>query len=193
LAKVVIVSGSASEVSRLEGVLAFVESKLKESGLNVQVLNVRDLPAEALLHLQFNHPEIVNSVVAIEGADAIIVATPIYKASYSGVVKAFLDLLPQKALKGKVVFPLAIGGSPAHLLAIDYALKPVLGALGATHFFQGVYTIDADVTRHEDNSFSLNDAIQARLTDHLAEYIEEIQWKKEDERCRKKEIIYRKP
>ena len=56
----------------------------------------------------------------------VIVATPIYKAAYSGLLKVFLDLLPAEALRGKTVLPLASGGSVAHLLALDYALKPVL-------------------------------------------------------------------
>ncbi len=63
---------------------------------------------------------------------AVVVATPIYKAAYTGGLKALFDILPQSALRGKTVLPLATGGSPAHLLAIDYALKPVLSALGAS-------------------------------------------------------------
>ncbi|MDQ0896682.1 NAD(P)H-dependent oxidoreductase [Paenibacillus sp. V4I7] len=61
------------------------------------------------------------------------------EASYTGVLKAFLDLLPQKGLECKVVLPLAVGGTISHLLAIDYALKPVLSALGARNILQGVY------------------------------------------------------
>ena len=69
-------------------------------------------------------------------------STPIYKAAYSGLLKSFLDLLPQDGLRGKVVLPLATGGSSAHLLALDYALKPVLGALGARHILDAVFATD---------------------------------------------------
>ena len=55
-----------------------------------------------------------------------MVATPVYKAAYSGLLKVLLDLLPQTALKEKTVLPLATGGSPHHMLALDYALRPVL-------------------------------------------------------------------
>jgi FMN reductase len=63
----------------------------------------------------------------------VVVATPVYKAAYSGLLKVFLDVLPQTALKGKLVLPLATGGSPHHMLALDYALRPVLQSLGAPH------------------------------------------------------------
>ena len=56
-----------------------------------------------------------------------------------------LDLLDEKALAGKVVLPIATGGSPAHLLALEYGLKPVLSALGARHILAGVYATDKQV------------------------------------------------
>ncbi len=56
----------------------------------------------------------------------MVIGTPVYKAAYSGLLKSLLDLLPQYALAGKTVLPLATGGSTAHVLAIDYALRPVL-------------------------------------------------------------------
>jgi hypothetical protein len=55
----------------------------------------------------------------------------VYKASFSGALKTLLDLFPERALEGKVVLPFATGGTIAHMLAVDYALKPVLSALKA--------------------------------------------------------------
>ena len=52
-----------------------------------------------------------------------MVATPIYKASYSGLLKLFLDALSPDALRGKTVLPLATAGNSAHLLALDYAFE----------------------------------------------------------------------
>jgi FMN reductase len=73
------------------------------------------------------------------------VATPVYKAAYTGALKALLDILPPQALRNKTVLPIATGGSPAHLLVLDYALKPVLGALGASDILQGVYVTDGQL------------------------------------------------
>ncbi|WP_279379314.1 NAD(P)H-dependent oxidoreductase [Bordetella bronchiseptica] len=72
-------------------------------------------------------------------------ATPVFKASYSGLLKAFLDVLPQFALAGKSVLPLATGGSVAHVLSVDYALRPVLQSMGARHVIQGFFLAEGDV------------------------------------------------
>jgi FMN reductase len=75
-----------------------------------------------------------------------VVATPVYKASFSGLLKTLLDLLPQRALAGKVVFPLATGGTLAHVLVLDYALRPVLTALGSPVIVQGHFLLDHTIT-----------------------------------------------
>ena len=66
-------------------------------------------------------------------ARGLVIATPVYKAAYSGLLKTFLDLLPQFGLREKVILPLVTGGTPAHVLAIDYALRPVLNSLDPLH------------------------------------------------------------
>ena len=68
-----------------------------------------------------------------------------YKASFSGVLKTILDVLPQDALAHKTVLPVASGGSLAHLLALDYALKPVLSALKAQEILSGVFAVDSQI------------------------------------------------
>ena len=97
-------------------------------------------------------PAIAEAVLAVERADLVVVGTPIYKAAYSGLLKVFLDLLPPDALRDKLVLPLATGGSPAHFLALDYALKPVLSALGARHVLDGVFATDAQLRSLDLNS-----------------------------------------
>ncbi|MNI46695.1 FMN reductase (NADPH) [compost metagenome] len=89
------------------------------------------------------------------------------------MLKTFLDLVPQKGLAGKVVLPLFIGGSLAHLLSIDYSLKPVLSALGARHILGGVYTVDSQVARTEQGGFEIVDELITRLEDNINELVEE--------------------
>ncbi|MEU6312501.1 NADPH-dependent FMN reductase [Streptomyces sp. NPDC047014] len=110
-------------------------------------LAVRDLPAADLLAARRGEPEIRRALEAVAAADGLIIATPVYKASYTGLLKAFLDLLPQDGLAGKTVLPLATGGSLAHVLTIDYALRPVLSALGARHVSAGRFVLDSSVER----------------------------------------------
>ncbi|SEB48644.1 NADPH-dependent FMN reductase [Paenibacillus sp. GP183] len=178
MARVVIISGSPSASSRLEGVLQTVIKQLEIAGLKVQLLSVRDQSPEDLVYSNFNSPRIIQAVKDIEQADAVIVATPIYKASYTGVLKSFLDLLPQKGLQGKIVLPLAIGGTIAHLLAIDHALKPVLSALNSYHILAGVYVLDTQVVR-EENNFTLHPEIELRLQEAAKTFAQEVIWRSE--------------
>ena len=140
--------GSPSLISRSGSLLHLARSRLQPLAGSYRGISVRDLPAEALLHAQFDHPLIQQSLAAVARADVVLVATPIYKAAYSGLLKAFLDLLPPDGLRGKTVLPLATGGSLAHLLAIDYALKPVLSALGARDILDPVYAVDSQLPVH---------------------------------------------
>ncbi|WP_324800997.1 NAD(P)H-dependent oxidoreductase [Streptomyces cyaneofuscatus] len=77
------------------------------------------------------------------------------EAAYSGLLKSLLDLLPQYALTGKTVLPLATGGSTAHVLAIDYALGPVVTSMGAAHVVPGWFTLDKDITVDADGTVAL--------------------------------------
>jgi len=168
MAKVVIVSGSPTEGSRLNGIIEYVEQAIAASGWEVSLLRVTDLPAEDLVFARWDSPAIIEANRIIAEADAVVVASPVYKAAYTGVLKAFLDLLPQKGLEGKAVLPLFIGGTIAHLLSIDYALKPVLSALYARHIAAGVFAVDSQIVRTDDGGFVLSE----ELTDRLAASVE---------------------
>ena len=81
------------------------------------------------------------------------------------MLKAFLDLLPQDGLKGKLVLPLATGGSQSHMLALDYALRPVLSALGARHVLPSIYATDAQVVWTQAEGLALDDDIARRIAE----------------------------
>src|SRR6478609_4002975 len=130
------------KVSRSAVLLGHVTGILEQHGHTVDPLTLRDLPAEALLHADFDHPAIIDAAARLEKADGLIVATPVYKAAFSGLLKTWLDLLPQFGLDGKVVLPLATGGSAAHALALDYALRPVLTSMEARHVVNGFLVLD---------------------------------------------------
>lgn len=140
-------SASPIERSRSTWLTQLALTRLEGRGARHDEILVRQLPAAALLAADARQPAIAAAVRAVELADLVIVGTPIYKAAYSGLLKVFLDLLPPDALRDKLVLPLATGGSPAHFLALDYALKPVLSALGARHVLDGVFATDAQLRR----------------------------------------------
>lgn len=147
---IVSVSGSPTAGSRSTALLRFIEQRLAGHGsTRITHVAVRDLPPAALLAGDADDVALRSALAAVRRAHLVMVATPIYKAAYSGLLKTFLDLLPQDALRGKTVLPLATGGSPAHLLALEYALKPVLAALGARHVLDAIYVVDAAWSEHE--------------------------------------------
>ncbi|MGW3321950.1 NADPH-dependent FMN reductase [Streptomyces virginiae] len=141
------ITGSPSAHSRTAVVADHVVRRLSHSGFETAHLSVRELPAADLLAARRGEPEIRRALEAVAEADGLVIATPVYKASYTGLLKAFLDLLPQDGLDGKTVLPLATGGSLAHVLTIDYALRPVLAALGARHVTAGRFVLDSSVER----------------------------------------------
>jgi FMN reductase len=160
---VLLIAGSPSERSRSAALLDAVSQRLKGRGALVERLLIRDLSPQALLLADAAHRSVSAAVDQVARAHAIVVATPVYKAAYSGVLKVFLDLLPQSALKGKTVLPLATGGSPHHMLALDYALRPVLQSLSAHHILPGVYATDAQVTLTPEGAYQVHDDLGQRL------------------------------
>ena len=160
---VLLIAGSPSERSRTAALLDAAGQRLATRGALVERLRVRDLSPQALLLADFGHPSVSKAIGQVAQAQVIIVATPVYKAAYSGVLKVFLDLLPQDAFKGKTVLPLATGGSANHMLALDYALRPVLQSLGARHILAGIFATDAQVMLSPEGSYSLSADISDRL------------------------------
>jgi FMN reductase len=169
---ILLVAGSPSERSRSAALLDAVSQRLRGHGL-VERLHIRDLSPQALLLGDSSHRSIAAAIDQVARARALVIATPVYKAAYSGVLKVFLDLLPQTALKDKVVLPLATGGSPNHMLALDYALRPVLQSLGARHILPGVYVTDAQVTLTPEGGHILGSDIVDRLDEASAGLLQE--------------------
>lgn len=163
MSRIVIINGANAASSRVNAVQQYIEKTIDE----VASIEVFKLPAEDLLTANFNseHIQAVNRIV--EKAEAVVVLTPVYKAAYSGILKTYLDLLPQKGLEHKTILPIAIGGSLAHLLSLEYALKPVLSVLGATTILQPVYLIDKQIERLDNDSFSIAEEAIERIDKEL--------------------------
>jgi FMN reductase len=85
-------------------------------------------------------------VRAVGEADLVVVASPTYKASFTGLLKLFLDRFPPGGLPG-VAVPLMLGAGPGHALAPEAFLRPVLAELGAVVPARGLYVLDS---AHDD-------------------------------------------
>ncbi|OFE17359.1 NADPH-dependent FMN reductase [Humibacillus sp. DSM 29435] len=99
----------------------------------VEVVEVRDVAHDLTNHVLtgFASPELQVRLDAIAEADAVIIVTPIYAASFSGLFKMLIDVLPADALRDTPVLLGATGGTSRHSLAIDHALRPLFAHLGA--------------------------------------------------------------
>ena len=170
---VLLIAGSPSERSRTAALLEAAGRRLETRGALVERLRIRELPPQALLLADVGNPVIAQAADQVAEAEVVVVATPVYKAAYSGLLKVFLDLLPQSALKGKTVLPLATGGSPHHMLALDYALRPVLQSLGARHILPGIYATDAQVVVNPEGGYQVGPDIAARLDEAVGTLVTE--------------------
>lgn len=177
---IVNIVGSPSADSRTLALTNTVGAGLSRQGFEVRTINIRDLPAEDLLWGRADSPALREAFALVERARGVVVATPVYKAAYTGVLKVFLDLLPQFGLRGKIVLPLATGGTIAHVLALDYALRPVLSSLGAMHVVAGLFILDKLLHRREpvgpavdsgDSTVDIDVEIAGRLNVVVADFV----------------------
>jgi FMN reductase len=171
---VVAIASSPSRNSRSARLADHAVSRLQ--GLNAQTLHLRDLSPVALLSADFEAEGVHQSLKLVQESAALIIATPIYKASYSGLLKVFLDLLPQDGLAGKVILPVATSGSLAHVLALDYTLRPVLASLGASVVLESVVIPDQQIAIGSAGEISVEPAAAARLDRAIVHLREALGW-----------------
>lgn len=105
-----------------------------------------DLAAHAAHVFMWPSPDMENLIERVRSSDVLIVASPTYKAAYTGLLKAFLDRFPDQGLADVCAVPVMTGGSAGHSLAPDTTLRPLLAALGAQVPSQSLYV---DMQRFE--------------------------------------------
>ena len=177
---ITVLSGSPSPSSRTRLLSAWVSAWLAGKGFDTYALDVRDLPAADLFEAKVDGPEVKRAVQAVADAHGVVIATPVYKAAYPGVLKAFLDLLPQLGLTGKIVLPLAVGGSLAHVLAIDYAMRPILSSLNALHITGGLFFLDKQLERTEDGGLRIDQGMEDKLKLLLQSFADSVRMRASD-------------
>src|SRR5690625_1992512 len=155
MSDIAIISGSPSGNSSSEKVLNYLGAFLEQEGLSIRHISVKDVSSDVLFEGKYDSPEIQHIAAVLQDAKGVIVGSPVFKGAYSGVLKALIDLLPQDVLEHTPVLPLMTGGSPSHLLALDYALKPVLALLKANNL-KGLYFKDTKIDKQSEILIILN-------------------------------------
>ncbi|WP_105972219.1 FMN reductase [Streptomyces geranii] len=117
-----------------------------QAPVDVQVVELRDLAVEIAHNFTSGFPgrKLSDALDAVTAADGLIVVTPVFSASYSGLFKSFFDVLEKDALVGKPVLVAATGGSARHSLVLEHAMRPLFAYLRAVVVPTAVYAASED-------------------------------------------------
>lgn len=143
-ATVLAVIGNPRPESRTHGLARTLAAELA-GALPGGVTDEVDLAALGPRVLDFGDEVAGEAVGRVLAADVLVLASPTYKATYSGLLKAFLDRLGTGALDGTPAVPVLLGGAPDHRLALDVHFSPLLLELGASVPVRGLFVLESEV------------------------------------------------
>ena len=156
--RIVAFSGNVQRPSKsrslAEAIATAIASKLPASVEQYDIVDVQPGLGTALSRADLS-PEALRVVEAIEQSDVLVVSTPTYKGSYTGLFKHLIDFVDAKALVGRPVVVSATGGAPGHALLIEHQLRPLFGFFSAWTIPTGIFA--------EDRQFEANRPIDSVL------------------------------
>ncbi|ARQ68455.1 NAD(P)H-dependent oxidoreductase [Streptomyces marincola] len=170
---VVVVNGSPNERSRTMGLADLVTSRLDAllpvelHRVDVYRLGRSFTGATARADVS---PEVDNQIRLVEEADVVVAATPVFRASYSGMFKHFFDFVDQYGLVNKPVILVATGGSDRHALVIEHALRPLFGFFQAATAPVGFYAKSGDF----DGTVVLDSEVYSRVEVGLNDIVPQL-------------------
>ncbi|MFB9125300.1 FMN reductase [Paraburkholderia dipogonis] len=165
--KVVAVSGGLQRPSRT---LVVVERLLAELGdslpINTHLIELGQIASSlaGAVHRSQVPVEVESHIEAIESADLLVVASPVYRGSYTGLFKHLFDLVHHEALFDVPVLLAATGGSDRHALVIDHQLRPLFSFFQARTLPIGVYASEADFSGYAVSNPALDERIALAVT-----------------------------
>lgn len=155
---IVAISGSLSHPSRTATLLTAFLERAAARGAGTALVNVADFAAElggALSPAQWSE-RVAAAYRQVFAADALLIGTPVYKASYTGLLKHFFDLIDPRELRGKIVALSANGGADRHALVIEHQLRPLAGFFEMYSAPSGLFVRDGDFQKLADGGYALN-------------------------------------
>ena len=172
MVKILGISGSVSRPSRTASLVREILAAFpREAGLETGQLDLADVAPDLFkaltrADLRGRNSEIVH---AVEQADLLVVATPVYRASYTGALKHLFDLVDHEAFAGKPVILAATGGTLLHGLITEHQLRPLFGFLGALTLPTTIYAVEQDFTTHQLTSAKISERIARVVGEALAQ------------------------
>lgn len=119
---------------------------MREADLDLTMVELREFahPIVDAMLTGFPTGELARALEAVVEADALVVVSPTFSASYSGLFKSFFDIVEPGSLKGKPVLMAATGGTERHSLMLEFAMRPLFNYLGALPVRTGIYAATSD-------------------------------------------------
>ena len=164
--KIVGISGNISTPSRTR---SLVESIINNAALKAHtkftLIDIARFAPELGSTVTYDNfpPVLTEAYQALAEADLIVIGTPVYKASYTGLLKHFFDLLDPKKLAGKVAILAATGGTDQHALVLEYQLRPLASFFGVATAPTAIYARDNEFIDYRLNSESIESRIDTAV------------------------------
>ncbi|MCG6121291.1 MAG: NAD(P)H-dependent oxidoreductase [Microvirga sp.] len=176
MTRIVTIVGSPSRQSRTAKLARAVERHVAEAtgagAVTIEIAAlVRDLGVAGRADAS---PAVIQALHAIESADLVIAASPVYKGSYTGLFKQLIDLVDYKALAGVPVALLAVGGSDRHALVVEHQLRPLFAFFGAATLPTAVFVSDALLADGADLAQLRDAPTQTRLDQLVSEAVDAL-------------------
>ncbi|HEO8422133.1 NADPH-dependent FMN reductase [Niallia sp. FSL W8-0635] len=146
-----------------------VAAKSLDPTIQVELIDLREFDIEFVngAPLSYYNDDTIKVVNTILASDALVIGTPVYQASITGVLKNLFDHLPVDAFKSKVTGMVITGGTDKHFLVMEYQLKPILT------YFKGLVTVQ-NVFVHNDYFDDENEITDEDVKKRMAKLAEEI-------------------
>ncbi|NLF05307.1 MAG: NAD(P)H-dependent oxidoreductase [Actinomycetales bacterium] len=159
--RVVVIVGNPRPGSRTATAAQRVAERVAETIGAESVVHLAELAEIADELLAAEHPRADELRALVAGADVVVVATPVYKGAYTGLLKSFLDHFPGGHLRGVTAVPLVVSASPAHAVAGEVHLRPVLLEIGASVPVRSIALLEPQLTE-------LDEALDPWFAEHAA-------------------------
>lgn len=152
MTRIVVISGGLGAPSSTRVLGDDISGRLREAlALRGETVDLTTLELRELAHgvvdamlTGFPTGAVAEAVEAVGAADALVVVSPTFSASMSGLVKSFFDILEPDTLRGKPVLMAATGGTERHSLMLEFAMRPLFSYLGASPIRTAVFAATAD-------------------------------------------------
>jgi len=157
------ISGNVTRPSRtatlVDTILSAIEDRTGATAKKIELKDAAPILFSTLTPADIS-PQGREIIEAVESADLLVVATPVYRGSYTGALKHLFDLARREAFAGKPVILAATGGSPLHGLVIEHELRPLFGFFNALAVPTAIYATEADF-----HDYRLADPVTAERID----------------------------